>query len=91
MADWYRQKSWSKEEENYFFEKLKRARKDGRAQYLKIQAIELVETKEEKLLAVAESLINKLFSEYPDDRFNRPDALVALGNIYQLRNNYDKL
>lgn len=90
MADWYRQKRWSTEEEEYFFTKLGRARKDGRAQYLKIQAIELVETKDEKLLEVAESLINKLFSEYPDDRFNRPGALFTLGNIYQLRNNYEK-
>jgi hypothetical protein len=90
MADWYRQKSWSKADEEYFFTKLGRARKYGRAQYLKIQAIELVETKNEKLLDVAESLINKLFFEYPDDRSNRPDALVALGNIYQLRNDENK-
>lgn len=90
MADWYRQKSWSKDDEEYFFTKLGRARKDGRAQYLKVQAIELIQTKDEKLLDVAESLINKLFSEYPDDRFNRPDALVALGNIYQLKNNDNK-
>jgi len=90
MADWYRQKSWSKAEEEYFFTKLGRARKDGRAQYLKIQAIELVETKNEKLLDAAESLISKLFSEYPDDRFNRPGALVTLGNIYQLRNDDNK-
>lgn len=90
MADWYRQKKWSKEEEEYFFTKLGRARKDGRAQYLKIQAVELIETKDKKLLDVAESLINKLFSEYPDDRFNRPGALVALGNIYQLRNDDNK-
>ena len=90
MTEWYRQKSWSKEEEEYFFTKLGRARKDGRAQYLKIQAIELVETKDEKLLEVAESLLGKLFSEYPEDRFNRPGAFVALGDIYQLRNDYDK-
>lgn len=90
MTEWYRQKSWSKEEEDYFFNKLGRARKDGRAQYLKIQAIELVETKEEKLLEVAEFLLNQVLSEYSDDRFNRPGTLVTLGNIYQLRNNHDK-
>lgn len=90
MADWYRQKKWSKIEDEYFFSKLGRARKDGRAQYLKIQAIELIETKDEKLLDVAEFLINKLFTEYPDDNFNRPNSLVALGDIYQLRNNDDQ-
>jgi len=90
MADWYRQKSWSKTEEEYFFSKLARARKDGRAQYLKIQAIELVYTKDEKLLDVAESLIAKLFLEYPDDKFNKLNALVTLGDIYRLRKNYDE-
>jgi len=90
MIDWYRQKKWSRTDEEFFFAKLGRARKDGRAQYLKVQAIELVETKDPKLLDVAESLINKLFSEYPDDRFNRASALVTLGKIYQLKNDDNK-
>ena len=46
MAEWYRRKSWTKTDEEEFFAKLARARKDGRAQYLKIQAIELVETED---------------------------------------------
>ena len=41
-------------DETDFFAKLKRARLEGRAQYLKIQSIELVETKDEYLLEVAE-------------------------------------
>ncbi|MFD0750054.1 hypothetical protein ACFQZS_07875 [Mucilaginibacter calamicampi] len=90
MADWYRQKSWSKADEEYFFAKLARARKDGRAQYLKIQALELTETGIPQLLDAAEKLIDKLFTEYPEDRFNRPDALVTLGNIYKQRGNIDK-
>ena len=90
MKDWYRQKSWSKSEEEYFFTKLARARKDGRAQYLKIQAIELAETKDEKLLTVAEYLLSRLFSEYPDDKYNRASALVTLGNICQIKNDDDK-
>jgi tetratricopeptide (TPR) repeat protein len=90
MADWYRNKSWSKSDEEFFFAKLRCARKDSRAEYLKIQAIELIETKNLQLLDVAKDLINKLFAEYPDDRFNRSSSLVALGNIYQLRGNFDK-
>lgn len=90
MADWYRQKTWSKAEESYFFTKLGRARRAGRAQYLKIQALTLIETKEKPSLEVAEVLINKLLSEYPDDKFNRSEAFVALGNIYQLRGDYDQ-
>ncbi|RZA00185.1 MAG: tetratricopeptide repeat-containing protein [Sphingobacteriaceae bacterium] len=88
--DWYRQKTWSKTIEDFFYAKLARARKDGRAQYLKVQAIELIETKDNELLNVAETLIAKLFLEYPEDKFNRPCALEALGKIYQLRQNFDK-
>lgn len=90
MADWYRHKNWSKSEEDFFFLKLARARKDSRPEYLKIQAIELIETERPQLLEVAEGLINKLFVEYPEDRFNRSSSLVALGNIYQLKGNFDK-
>jgi hypothetical protein len=45
MKDWYRRKTSTKVDEEEFFTKLGRARKDGRAQYLNIQAIELVETR----------------------------------------------
>jgi len=42
MADWYRRKTWTKTDEEEYFAKLGRARKDGRAQYLRVQAIELI-------------------------------------------------
>lgn len=90
MKDWYRRQTWTRTDEEEFFAKLGRAKKEGRAQYLKIQAIELLETKEKKLLTVAESLLNKLLDEYPDDKFNRSSALHTLGDIYKLSDNFDK-
>ena len=81
MTDWYRRKSWTETDEVEFFAKLNRARKDGRAQYLKIQAIELISTKDKELLKVAESLLNKMLAEYPEDYFNKSSALHNLGNI----------
>lgn len=89
MADWYRRKTWTKTDEQEFFAKLARARKDGRAQYLKIQAIELVETKDKTLLKVAETLLNKMLTEYPDDDFEKGSALHTLGDIYKLNDNYE--
>lgn len=83
MIDWYRRKTWTKTDEEEFFAKLSRARNDGRAQYLKIQAIELVATKDKKLLKIAETLLNKMLTEYPDDNFNKGSALHTLGNIYR--------
>jgi len=90
MADWYRKKSWSEDDDKDFFLRLGRARKEGRAQYLKIQAIELIDTKDESLLKIAESLIHKLFAEYPDDKFNKSSSLKALGDIYSIRNAFDE-
>src|SRR5260221_700146 len=90
MKDWYRRKTWTKTDEEEFFTKLGRARKDGRAQYLKIQAIELVETKDNHLLKIAESLLNKMLTEYPDDNFNKSSALHTLGDIYTITGNFDR-
>jgi len=89
-TDWYRRKSWSKTDEEEFFAKLSRARKDGRAQYLKIQAIELVDTKKPKLLQVAKELLSKVLNEYPDDNFNKGAVYHTFGNIFQLENNIEK-
>ncbi len=90
MIDWYRKKSWTKEDEEHFFTKLSRARKDGRAQYLKIQAIELVETKEPKHLNIAKELLQKILDEYPDDNFNKSSVYNTFGDIFLFENDTKK-
>lgn len=90
MTNWYRHKTWTKIDEEEFFAKLGRARKDGRAQYLKIQAIELAETKDVELLKVAEILLNKMLNEYPNDNFNKSSALHTLGDIFKHLDNIQK-
>jgi|SRR5690606_4081334 len=84
-TEWYRKKSWTASDQEEFYNKLSRARKDNRAQYLKIQAIELMQTGKSGLLDVAEDLLNQLLAEYPDDEFNKSAYLHTLGKIYQLR------
>lgn len=83
--EWYRKKSWTTLDQEEFFNKLNRARNDKRAEYLKIQAIELTQTGKPGLLDVAEQLLKKLLDEYPDDHFNKSSALHTLGKIYQSR------
>lgn len=83
MKDWYRRKTWTEADETEFFAKFNRARKDGRAQYLKIQAIELISTNKKELLRVAESLLNKVLTEYPEDNFNKSSSLHSIGNIHK--------
>jgi tetratricopeptide (TPR) repeat protein len=85
MTDWYRRKTWTKTDEEEYFAKLGRARKDGRAQYLRVQAIELIETKDKNLLSVAETLLNKILTDYPDNRIEKSQTYNSLGEIYKLR------
>lgn len=89
MTDWYRRKTWTKADEEEYFVKLGRARKEGRAQYLRIQAIELIETKDKNLLAVAESLLNKILIDYPDNRIEKSQTFNSLGEIYKHREDYE--
>jgi len=89
MTDWYRRKTWTKTDEEEYFAKLGRARKDGRAQYLRVQAIELIETKDPNLLSVAEKLLIKILTDYPDNRIEKSQTFNSLGEIYKLREDYE--
>ncbi|TYP89285.1 hypothetical protein BC792_1284 [Sphingobacterium allocomposti] len=89
MADWYRRKSWTKADEDEYFVKLRRARKNGRPQYLRVQAVELIETKDKSLLSVAETLLHKILTDYPDERTEKSHAYNLLGEIYKLKGNYE--
>ena len=90
MTDWYRRKTWTETDEEEYFAKLARARKDGRAQYLRVQAIELIETKDKNLLSDAETLLNKILTDYPDNRIEKGQTYNSLGEIYKLREDYEK-
>lgn len=71
--DWYQQKEWSPEIEIAFFKQLKRAR-NGKPQYLRVQASNLTETYPD----VSLRLLN-LYFEY-DDHFD-----LALGYAHAAR------
>jgi tetratricopeptide (TPR) repeat protein len=90
MADWFRRKTWTKTDEEEFFAKLGRARKHNRAQYLRIQAYELVGTNDKKLLTVAETLLNKILTDFPNNKLERSSTFERLGKIYKLRNDFEK-
>jgi len=90
MTDWYRRKTWNIKDEEEYFAKLGRARKDSRAQYLRVQAIELIETKDKNLLSVAETLLNKILTDYPDNRIEKSQTFNSIGEIYKLREDYEK-
>jgi len=87
--EWYRKNTWTEADEKDFYTRLKRARKYNRAQYLKIQALSLIDKKKKKLLDVAETLLNRVLEEYPENRIEKSPVLNSLGYIYELREKYD--
>jgi len=88
--DWFRRKSWSKADEAEFFEKLGRSRKSSRAQYLKIQGIELLEAKDASLLTAAEGLLQQVLQDYPNDLFQRASTLHTLAELELQRGDWTK-
>ncbi len=65
--DWFRKTSWSPEDEQDFYYRLKRARTDStKAQYLRIQAYHLVHDARPPLPSSALRLLNHLINEFPD-------------------------
>jgi tetratricopeptide (TPR) repeat protein len=87
--DWYRKTTWTTEDENEFFLKLKKSQKHNRPQYLRIQASTLNDTNNSKLLIVALNLLEKYFTDYPDDKFDRSLAFKLNGDIYYKIKKYD--
>ena len=84
MADWFRRETWTQEDEAEFFKKLNRAKKSNRAQYLRIQANHLYETRNRKLLHIAELLAEKVLTDCADFEFfniQLAPTYYLLGNI----------
>ncbi|WP_298529450.1 tetratricopeptide repeat protein [uncultured Christiangramia sp.] len=88
--EWYRRKSWKKKDKEEFFNHLNRARKYNRAQYLKVQAIELIDTNDPKLLEIAKSLLVQILEEYSEENNEISSVLNSLGDIYRKQTNYEK-
>lgn len=90
MTDWYRRETWTKSDDEEFFAKLRRAREDNRAQYLKIQAITLIDTGKRELLPAAEMLLNKILTDYSVHRVQISQSYSSLGTIFRIRGDYEK-
>ena len=65
--EWFRRTAWTKNDQAEFEARLARARKQNRAQYLRIQASHLMEAANPKLTSAALELLNRMLAEYPSD------------------------
>jgi tetratricopeptide (TPR) repeat protein len=87
--EWYRKVTWTKEDRDQFFLKLKKSQKFNRPQYLRIQASTLTDTNNNELLNAALKLLEKYFNEYPDNKFEKSPAFKLKGDIYYKMGKYD--
>jgi tetratricopeptide (TPR) repeat protein len=76
MGDWYRKTSWSAADSDDFERRLARARRESRAQYLRIQAACLFQTGAKELVTAAATLATRVTDEYKD--------LIQTGQAHQL-------
>lgn len=81
--DWFRRATWTEEDQRDFRSRLTRARKENRAQYLRIQAGTLA-GHDRNNAPVALALLDELLDAYPDS----PEVATALSQkaecLYQL-------
>jgi tetratricopeptide (TPR) repeat protein len=94
--DWYRRKSWSAQDREDFLARLKRSRGAyNKAQYTRIQAVELFSTKNAELVRPALDLLDMLISEWPEETSqiasayqHRAECLLALNRIEEAVNDF---
>jgi hypothetical protein len=84
MAEWYRRKTRSKNDESEFLLKLGRPRKDRRAQYLRIQAIESLEIKQAENVEAAQFLLYRILAEYLKINLRKAQFLIRLMRYFSI-------
>ena len=85
--DWFRNHAWSPAIAKAFFARLARSKDAGkRAQYLRIQAVELISTHKKTLVKVALQLLEKHVQEFTDP-YERTQAHAQAAECYALLDN----
>ena len=89
--DWYRNTEWNDQIESEFESRLKRSRGNyNKAQYLRIQASYLLDTKKNELQEKGVELMERVISEYPEEKFSSIHGIEQLGEFYLKKESFVK-
>jgi len=89
--DWYRKKSWSAKDREEFFARLNRSRGTyNKAQYARIQAVELLSTRNPSLVHPALELLNMVILEWPDETSQLASAYQHRAKCFLVQNRVDE-
>src|SRR5580704_11243686 len=89
-VDWFRRKTWTAVDEQEFHARLKRCRNAGsKAQYLRIQANELIETRAEPEVRAGIKLLQIMVSDYPAPT-ELASAYECLGKACEVLGQWDE-
>ncbi|WP_411767150.1 hypothetical protein [Winogradskyella sp. A3E31] len=89
--DWYRNIEWNDQIESEFESRLKRSRGNyHKAQYLRIQASYLLDSKKSKLQEKGVEYMERLIKDYPEEKFSTIHGIEQLGDFYLKNKSFDK-
>jgi len=94
-TEWYRKKGWGPKRREEFFARLRRCR--DKSEYVRVQALELVDTESRKSHLGAMELFDYFLKEWPDDCMlstvldGRAECLVRMGDLDQAVEAYRKV
>lgn len=79
--EWFRSAGWSNRDREIFEQKLAKAHRASRPQYLRLKALALLETHASDRRRAGASLLERLLAEYPDSRIEVAGAHCALARF----------
>src|SRR3954470_5581164 len=90
-TEWFRNTTWNEDLENEFEIRLKRSRGPfHKAQYLRIQGGYLLEHPDWAVQLVGIRLMERLISDFPEEKFSTIFAHEQLGDYYLSSSNFTK-
>ena len=81
--DWFRSEAWPAKAQELFETKLAKARRANRAQYLRIKAFTLLQSRKRDARSDGVQLLHRLLDNHPDDVLEVADAHELLAQAYR--------